>query len=615
MSRNNHLGKVRRAQVLGYGPGAIIDFRAGSQGGGPVSVIGASLENWEQTAKLSGGAKDPHVVREPRLEKILAKSHFRLPPVDDSGGDGAFPDRFLRGFRFPTWLQCPSCKELKYASRWANEQGDPSRWCARCSRERRVFVVPSRFVTACENGHVDEFPWLWWLATRSGQPLACGGEAERKCRFKLESAGGSGIEGLRITCHAEGCGASASLGGAFSENGLAGLPCGGRRPWMTNDKEPCSAKPRTLQRGASNLYFPVTFSALSIPPWTDRIQEDLHSIWQMLLTVEEPVLGQLIASAAATNASVHNLSEEQFARIVRDRIALAKSVSEETLRPEEYSRLRGEEKTPEFQVSQETVPDSIRSHVSGLARVERLREVRALTAFKRIYQPASLSEPGRGAFGQLSMAALPWLPAIEVRGEGIFVTLDAEALDGWLQDSRVGDRAARIEQAYSEHFEHQHGEASGRQPITPEYLLLHSLAHAVIKRLSFECGYDVASLRERIYVSREPRMAGFLIYTSTSDADGTLGGLERQGKGERFDATLRSAIKDCVWCSSDPLCRSGVSSLSESLNLAACHSCLLLPETCCELGNRFLDRGMLVSDGAPGEPAGFFDGLPEDAGV
>lgn len=90
---------------------------------------------------------------------------------------------------------------------------------------------------------------------------------------------------------------------------------------------------------------------------------------------------------------------------------------------------------------------------------------------------------------------------------------------------------------------------------------------------------------------------GFLIYTSTSDADGTLGGLERQGRGERFQATVRAAISDAVWCSSDPLCSSGVTSLSESLNLAACHSCLLLPETCCEHGNQSLDRAALIGDG------------------
>jgi hypothetical protein len=170
----------------------------------------------------------------------------------------------------------------------------------------------------------------------------------------------------------------------------------------------------------------------------------------MLVTVDEPILGQLIASAAATNASMHNMTEEQYSRVVRDRIALAKSVSPETLRPEEYSRLNGEEKTPEFQVSQESIPDGISSHIGGLARVERLREVRTLTAFKRIYQPASLDEPGRGEFGQLSLAVMPWLPAIEVRGEGIFVTLQAAAMEAWLSDPRVSERAARVEQAYAE---------------------------------------------------------------------------------------------------------------------------------------------------------------------
>ena len=32
----------------------------------------------------------------------------------------------------------------------------------------------------------------------------------------------------------------------------------------------------------------------------------------------------------------------------------------------------------------------------------------------------------------------------------------------------------------------------------------------------------------------------------------------------------------------------------DSLNLAACYSCALLPETCCEEFNVFLDRGVVV---------------------
>lgn len=619
MSRNNHLGTVRRGQVLGYGPGAVIDFRAGAQGGGPVSVIAASLDHWEKSAKLTGGMNDPHVLREPRLEKVLGKGHFRLPPVDDADRDAAFPNRWLNGLRFPTWLQCPSCKTLKLAGRWAKSLGDPSRWCARCStQDRRVFVVPSRFVTACENGHIDEFPWVRWLASRSDTPLPClaagadgdDEDAENgfdRCRLRLESSGGSGIEGLRVVCGAEGCGASASMAGAFSSQGLKGHSCAGRRPWLTQDREPCTAVPRTLQRGASNLYFPVTFSSLSIPPWTDAVQKELDPFWHSLRSLEPALRETMIASLAATNASVHNLSVEEYAALVRRRLELDEETSFETLRFEEYIRLETDATGPDFQVRQEPVPPSLQDHIAKIGRVERLREVRALTGFKRIYQPASIDNPGRGRFGDLSLQTLAWLPAIEVRGEGIFVQLRIDALDAWLERPGVRERADRVQEAYAAEYAQMHEGADAPEPITPEYLLVHSLAHAVIKRLSFECGYDVASLRERIYVNSSPRMAGFLIYTSTGDADGTLGGLERQGRADRFEVILTAAIRDCIWCSSDPLCRSGISSLSESMNLAACHSCLLLPETCCETGNRFLDRSLLVSDGTG--PSGFFDTL------
>jgi hypothetical protein len=623
MSRNNHLGTVRRGQVLGYGPGAVIDFRAGAKGGGPVSVIAASLDHWERSAKLSGGMNDPHVLREARLEKVLNKGHFRLPPVDDSGQDSAFPNRWLFGFRFPAWLQCPSCKSLKLAGRWAKDMGDPSRWCARCSKdEHRVFAVPSRFVTACEDGHVDEFPWVRWLAGKSDAPLPClhggdGGDEEEegfaRCRLRLESAGGSGIEGLRVACGAEGCGASASMAGAFSAVGLRGHRCGGRRPWLTQDRQPCDKVPRTLQRGASNLYFPVTYSSLSIPPWTDAIQRELDPFWHALRGFEPAMRETMIASLAATNASVHNMSPEEYANVVRNRLELDEGTSFETLRFEEYIRLEAEAESSEFQVRQEEVPESLQSHVAKIGRVERLREVRALTGFKRIYQTASIEHPGQGKFGDLALQPLPWLPAIEVRGEGIFVQLSAAAIDAWLEQPGIRERADGVNAAYAAEHRQLHDGAEGARTISPDYFLVHSLAHAVIKRLSFECGYDVASLRERIYVGDGPRMAGFLIYTSSSDADGTLGGLERQGRSDRFEMIMAAAIRDCIWCSSDPLCRSGISSLSESMNLAACHSCLLLPETCCENGNRFLDRTMIVGNGAA-SPPGFFDPLlaPQD---
>jgi hypothetical protein len=100
-------------------------------------------------------------------------------------------------------------------------------------------------------------------------------------------------------------------------------------------------------------------------------------------------------------------------------------------------------------------------------------------------------------------------------------------------------------------------------------------------------------------------MAGLLIYTATTDSDGTLGGLQRQGKAARIEGILQRGLEAMEWCSSDPLCISDMMGAGASFSIAACHSCVLTPETSCETFNRFLDRGLLV--GTPDSPAaGFF---------
>ena len=103
-------------------------------------------------------------------------------------------------------------------------------------------------------------------------------------------------------------------------------------------------------------------------------------------------------------------------------------------------------------------------------------------------------------------------------------------------------------------------------------------------------------------------MAGLLIYTATPDSDGTLGGLASQADPSRFVRTVEAAIKSVAWCSSDPLCISGVHAFTEPTSGAACHACMLVPETSCEEFNRLLDRTMLV--GTPEQPSlGFFRDL------
>jgi hypothetical protein len=139
-------------------------------------------------------------------------------------------------------------------------------------------------------------------------------------------------------------------------------------------------------------------------------------------------------------------------------------------------------------------------------------------------------------------------------------------------------------------------------------VLLHTLAHVLINEWSLDAGYPTAALRERLYSDEE--MAGLLIYTATSDSAGSLGGLVAQGEPERLAGTIRSAIRRSSWCSADPLCIESEASGTGGINLAACHACVMLPETSCEHNNILLDRALLV--GTPEDPhLGFFTQILE----
>ena len=116
----------------------------------------------------------------------------------------------------------------------------------------------------------------------------------------------------------------------------------------------------------------------------------------------------------------------------------------------------------------------------------------------------------------------------------------------------------------------------------------------LIKNLSFDAGYSAASIAERLYVDPEQDMYGVLIYTAQGDSESTMGGLASSGRPYRFNNLYSNSLKEALWCSTDPVCNEIYPKGSMSLNLGACYSCTLLPETSCELLNCFLDRGIVV---------------------
>ncbi|WSC90577.1 DUF1998 domain-containing protein [Streptosporangium sp. NBC_01756] len=569
---------MRRAQLITtYGIGSLIAV-------GSESFMVAGIDRWAEISPYD------HVIHERRLEKELGVQCFRLPPASDSDKYGDIPV-----IRFPEIQSCPGCNRLAKA-RFFGATRSPAK-CKECDRE----LVPSRFVVCCAAGHIDDFPYFRWLH-KGGDVSSADG---RKHDLKLKAAGRSASLGdIEISCS---CGVRpVTLEGALSKGALRGIsPCTGRRPWLGDvPKEECEEFPRAMQRGASGVWFADVRSAISIPPWSEGVHKLVERNWKSLR--KAPNLRERLEELDLANH--RHFSMEEIIQAVekrrQDEVGHTDS-SEEALKFEEYQALvRTTEEKPWKQdfVCTPWQDGTLTSDlaVDKIMRVKRLREVRVLRGFSRLAAPSSVNS-GRRASLYAADNRPDWLPAIQVIGEGVFLRIDDARLAVWESLPQVQARAALINAAYQGRFA-GFGLAPDRE-ITPRMVMIHTLAHSIIAEWSLNSGYPAASLRERLYVS--DKMTGFLIYTATSDSAGSLGGIIAQVESGNLPSSMRTAIDRMSWCSADPLCIESDASGTDNLNLAACHACVLLPETSCEEFNTLLDRALLT--GTPEQPdLGFF---------
>jgi hypothetical protein len=322
---------------------------------------------------------------------------------------------------------------------------------------------------------------------------------------------------------------------------------------------------------------------------------------------------QVVASMAGVDAKKLQAAAQRKLDGAQATAPAAAAIDEEEFRRSEYQAICEGKVGPQTELYVECADrsaydPSVARFFSRIRLVHKLRETRALTGFTRILPPDGTLTSARLQPLRLD-PAIDWLPAIKVYGEGIFLDLDPSEIDRWVRSNQgVAARMAPLISRYNA------ARADRQQPfrnLSPKFVLMHTLAHVIINQLSFDCGYGSASLRERLYCEfTDPNrpMQGILIYTASGDSEGTMGGLVRQGKPGRLEATLRRAFDNAAWCSSDPVCIESKGQGSDSANLAACHGCCLVPETSCEEGNRLLDRGLLV--GTPENPVlGFFRDL------
>lgn len=561
------LGSVRRSQVVTtYGPGALIAVD-------DESFMVAGLDRWDIV--------DSDTVPERRLEQLLRVHALYLPPSET---ESFSPRRGLPVIRFPLMHTCPECSRLDWFWKLSS---DDKNVCGRCGRA----LVPSRFVVACAKGHIDDFPYSRWVHE--------GRTPEGDHRLELTTRGTSAsLRDILVACS---CGARRSLDGAFDRRKIAEVTsCQGRRPWL-GDQEDCGSGVRTLQRGASNVWFSSMRSALSIPPWSDGVYQLLERYWLILRSVTDVDMLRNILTGMGAALTAHGYDVDELIRAVLARQAeeAGKVPADAKTKTQEYDALlagRAEsDQNQQFVAEPFEVPAALAGFISHAVSVPRLREVRALVGFSRL-QPASTDGDAAQAEAPLSRGDIPWLPAIEVRGEGVFLVLDRNRLAAWERSEPVTVRVARINENNS-----RRAAARGLptpEPIPARFVLVHSFAHALIEQMSLDAGYPAASLRERLYVS--DAIAGVLIYTATSDSAGSLGGLIAQTRPDRLAALVLEALGRAAWCSADPVCIESTGSGADGLNLAACHACSLLPETSCEERNTLLDRGLLI--GTPDEP-------------
>ena len=597
------VGEVRPSQLLWtYGPGALIDMPS-------LSVVTQGIDHWDldrcppvTESRLLAAVKR---ILGPQVESM------RMPPYVKTEHQDVWSAEARVGVPvrpFPRWLRCVKCgmlaeydgglfkiKESRYRPENTRFVHESCRGSKGDKPAKDADAVPARFLLACRNGHLDDFPWRYYV--HSGNNSCLGG-----LRF-FESGASLQTENLWVKC--DGCGLKRNMAQAFGKAGKESLPaCRGRHPHLDKYDTNCDEEPRGVLLGATNSWFPITLSALAIPLTKDPIVQLVQDGWDNFVDVESAADVKAIQKILVKNAilpGIDQYSAEEIWEVVEG-ISDGKieyTVTQEDIKTPEwevFTKPNPPTDWPHFMSESVATPEDYKFQISNVLLLKRLREVNALIGFTRVEAPdESNSAADQPHMAQLCSDKPTWVPASQVHGEGIFIRFDEEALTQW--ESRPAVKALDVLL-----FKGHKGWRIARK-LSPEdgypgirYVLLHTISHLLIRELALECGYNAASIRERIYgdTSGAHKQAGVLIYTAAADSDGTLGGLVELGKPENLGRLLSQALNRAKVCSSDPLCSEHKPDKDRTLHAAACHACSFAAETSCEKNNRYLDRALVV---------------------
>lgn len=630
------VGSARPSSLLyTYGVGSIMDLPQ-------FSIMPAGLDDWEpifQRRATIQTIDEPRLLNVVRLHLGLRVAELRPFPwqpkartQSQEGSDLGIPARV-----FPQWLRCTGCDYLGPLSRFTYTNTHPFRPDLACfehvgcpgrgknrtrptaakGKPRRSPAVPARYLLACPNGHLDEFPYQLWVHKGGRCPKAP--NPDLKLRDTNLGQGASAV----VVCEA--CGATRGMGEAQGSAGRGKLPpCRGRHPHLNAFDPSCGLDTSLIMMGASNLWFASTQSIVVMPRTEGEQRDALADQLRAQLTAEKltkyatsldilrDILdgkldldgvndGDLAAAVHAALAPPPSEKERQEKLKTWDPIELRVPEWNYLQKPSLFAR---QENASGLMVTEMPAGAELPGQIRRVIAVNRMKKVNAVLGFTRIDEMDRVNDLASRLVKLTRDGHPTWVPATEDRGEGIFLQLDEPAVAAW--ETKVESTAlweahrASHERNFIRRFS---ATAAQVDPDTrfpaPRFWLVHTLAHLLIREMAMSCGYGAASLSERLYAwpatKTRPAAAGLLICTTASDSEGTLGGLVALSQPERLQALAVAALRRAARCSSDPVCAQRTPHDPEDfLHGAACHCCCFASETSCEKANRFLDRRLLL---------------------
>ncbi len=537
---------------------------------------------------------------------------LREPPLARELDNGQVEGVCIPAMLFPSWMRCSKCGLLFYKP-WKTRDPNKNVLNCICQPASPSTLNQTPWILVHSDGHMADVPWHYLVHkdAMSQKQHNCRSMPEKPYLRLSDTVSGSERKLLCTVCGAN---------HLFRSGEHIPFKSSHCQPWIWEHTEFPVEPGMILEINDARVHSAITMNALVIPPESrikkGTVVDRLYSSTSKRKRIEtvrtelarQSIFRQMAMEFHCSEKDLKNAWQE----IQNGYPLYGAQITPGILLEREYQALTDE--IPDLSEDEDFVPRhhckelkmlagqlsessrtlSAAQSLAQLISVTRLKEIQVFNGFQRLQ--------GKTVPPDISGKS-DWLPAMELYGEGIFFTIEEEYLQKWEEQNRHGQRIKQLQQRFI---------ASGLRfnhdlAVTPRFLLMHTLAHILIKRLEAEAGYPAASIKERIYCATgKSPMSGILIYVAVPDIFGSLGGLSELAEPRRFIKLLRAAIDHARWCSLDPVCSEHEGQGPGLLNRAACHGCALIPDTSCIYGNVLLDRTMIKGDFSRDIP-GFFE--------